>query len=166
MNNESTPKVPTEGRLEDVPLSDILESLSQDGATGTLALDQDSVVKAIFLQKGEIVFATSTKKSDRLGQILLRHGVISDSAHQATTKAMQETGKREGETLVELGVLTPKGLFEGLRLQVDEVIISTFLWDTGRYRFIKGPLPSHVIPLPINLAELLPKAIDRLNPTD
>ena len=75
---------------------------------------------------------------------------------------MQESGKREGETLVEMGILAPKALFEGLKLQVEEIIVSAFLWDRGHYRYIEGPLPAHVIPLPIHLDQLLPKALDRL----
>jgi hypothetical protein len=155
-------EVPDEGRLDEIPLADVLQHLTRRQATGTLALYQDNVVKAIFVQKGEIVFATSTLKSDRLGEVLLRHGGISRSALKATTKVMQESGKREGETLVEMGILTPKALFEGLKLQVEEIIISAFLWEWGRYRFMEGPLPAHVVPLPIHLEQLLPKALDRM----
>lgn len=156
--------LPHEGRLEETALADLLQALTEREATGTLALHQDTVVKAIFLQDGEIVFATSTLRADRLGEILLRNGTISKSALRATTKVMQESGKREGETLVEMGILAPKALFEGLRLQVEEIIISAFLWDRGRYQFIEGPLPAHVVPLPIHLDQLLPKALDRMRP--
>jgi len=153
---------PRDGELEKTPLVDVLQGLTEREATGTLALHQDAVVKAIFLHHGEIVFATSTYKADRLGEVLLRNGVISKSAHRATTKVMQESGKREGETLVDMGILAPKALFEGLRLQVEEIIISAFLWDRGHYQFIEGPLPAHVVPLPIHLDQLLPKALDRM----
>jgi two-component system OmpR family response regulator len=153
---------PSEGSLAVTSLADVLQHLTDEQSTGTLALHQDNVVKAIFVQKGEIVFATSTLKADRLGEVLLRHGVISKSAHRATTKVMQESGKREGETLVEMGILAPKALFEGLKLQVEEIIVSAFLWDRGHYRFIEGPLPAHVIPLPVHLDQLLPKALDRM----
>jgi len=154
--------LPAEGSLAVTSLADVLQQLTEGQTTGTLALHQDNVVKAIFVQKGEIVFATSTLKADRLGEVLLRQGVISKSAHRATTKVMQESGKREGETLVEMGILAPKALFEGLKLQVEEIIVSAFLWDRGHYRFIEGPLPAHVIPLPIHLDQLLPKALDRM----
>jgi two-component system OmpR family response regulator len=162
MSETAPDPVPTEGSLAVTALADILQQLTDSQSTGTLALHQDNVVKAIFLQKGELVFATSTLKADRLGEVLLRHGVISKSAHRATTKFMQESGKREGETLVELGILAPKALFEGLKLQVEEIIVSAFLWDRGHYRYIEGPLPAHVIPLPVHLDQLLPKALERL----
>jgi len=162
MSATDSEPLPTEGSLAVTSLADVLQHLTADQSTGTLALHQDNVVKAIFVQKGEIVFATSTLKADRLGEVLLRHGVISKSAHRATTKVMQESGKREGETLVEMGILAPKALFEGLKLQVEEIIVSAFLWDRGHYRFIEGPLPAHVIPLPVHLDQLLPKALDRM----
>ena len=164
MSDSDSHETSLEGTLEQTPLAEILQQLTQRQATGTLALHQDNVVKAIFLQKGEIVFATSTYKGDRLGEVLLRHGSISRSALRATTKVMQESGKREGETFVEMGILAPKALFEGLKLQVEEIIISAFLWDRGRYRFMEGPLPAHVVPLPVHLDQLLPKALDRMRP--
>jgi two-component system OmpR family response regulator len=161
-SEEAPADLPAEGRLDDTALADVLHHLTRRKATGTLGLYQDNVVKAIFLKGGEIVFATSTLKADRLGEILLRNGSISRSALQATTKVMQESGKREGETLVEMGILAPKALFEGLKLQVEEIIISAFLWEHGRYRFMEGSLPAHVVPLPIHLDQLLPKALDRM----
>jgi len=136
--------------------------MMQERVTGTLALRRDGTVKAVYLKNGELVFATSTLKSDRLGETLVRHGIISQVALTAVTQTMRESGKREGETLVEMGVLAPKALFEGLKLQVNELIISVFLWEEGEYRLIPGPLPSHVIPLPIQLDSLLPKAVERL----
>ncbi|MBI5138107.1 MAG: DUF4388 domain-containing protein [Nitrospirae bacterium] len=155
--------LPAQGRIEEHPLPSVLEDLTRARVTGTLALRQDKVVKAIYLKDGAIVFATSTLRADRLGQTLVRHGIISEAALDATTQSIRGTGKREGETLVEMGVLAPKALFDGLKLQVEEVIISLFLWDQGEYRFLAGPLPSHVIPLPIQIDKLLPKALDRLN---
>jgi two-component system OmpR family response regulator len=162
MSEPAPESLPSEGSLAVTSLADVLQHMTEAQSTGTLALHQDNVVKAIFVQKGEIVFATSTIKADRLGEVLLRHGVISKSAHRATTKVMQESGKREGETLVEMGILAPKALFEGLKLQVEEILVSAFLWDRGHYRFIEGPLPAHVIPLPVHLDQLLPKALDRM----
>jgi hypothetical protein len=163
--SDSTPsQQPHQGRLEDEPLADILERLTQERLTGTLALSQSGAVKAVYLKDGKLVFASSNATQDRLGETLVRNGIISQQALSAATAAMRESGKREGETLVEMGVLAPKALFEGLKLQVEELIISLFLWEEGEYRFMLGPLPSHVIPLPIRLEDLLPKALDRLNP--
>ena len=162
--NDTTQDFPTTGDLRNTPLTELLEQITGSGATGTLALRHDNVVKAIYIDKGELVFATSTHKNDRLGEMLVRHGVISQSALTATTKVMRETGKREGETLVEMGILAPKALFEGLKLQVEEILISTFLWDSAEFQFKEGPLASSVIPIPIHLEQLLPKALDRMHP--
>ncbi|MDH4228352.1 MAG: DUF4388 domain-containing protein [Nitrospirota bacterium] len=160
--NESAQQIPDSGQLGTLPLIHILEHFVDKGVTGTLAVHQDAVVKAIFLRDGEVVFATSTKKMDRLGEVLVRTGVISASAHDAATKSMQQSGKREGETLVDMGILTPKGLFEALKVQVEEIILSMFLWDQGKYQFMPGRLPAHVVPLPVRMDQLLPRALDRL----
>lgn len=155
-------EVPASGDLTQVPLVSILEHLTQSAATTTLVVNQGTTVKAIYIQNGEIVYATSTIKVDRLGETLLRHGTISQTAHKAATKQMHQTGKREGETLVEMGVLTPKGLFEGLKMQVEEIIISIFMWDKGEYQMADGALPIYITILPIHLGTLLPKALERM----
>ena len=48
---------------------------------------------------------------------------------------MRETKKKQGTLLVQMGALTPKGLFNGLNIQVREIIHSILLWDSGTWAF-------------------------------
>jgi len=163
MSDAPENEIADSGELGNLPLTYILEHFIEKKVTGTLAVHQDAVVKAVFLRKGEVVFATSTYKQDRLGEVLVRQGIISGEAHLAATRSMQQTGKREGETLVDMGVLTPKRLFEVLKIQVEEIILSIFLWDKGKYQFMPGRIPGHIVPLPIRMDQLLPRALDMLS---
>jgi len=43
------------------------------------------------------------------------------------------TGKKQGAILVELGYLSPKDLFWGVKFQVHEIILSLFRWGTGEF---------------------------------
>ncbi len=61
-----------------------------------------------------------------------------------------------------MGFLSPKELFEGLKLQVKEIVFSVFQWEEGSFRFEPGILPKEVVPLSIDPAQLVAEIIERL----
>jgi len=150
------------GNLNEVDLSEILQHLQSIRATGGLTLEQGDQVKSIHLKEGQIVFASSNLERDRLGETLLKAGKLSNQQYEQSVVVLKATGKRQGAVLVELGFLTPKELFEGLKYQVLEILYSLFLWTEGRYRFIAGELPRNVIPLEIELLTFLTETIKRI----
>src|SRR5437870_3184896 len=151
--------LPLTGNLNEVYLSEILGKLQSIQATGTLTLEQDHQVKSIYLKDGQIVFASSNLEQDRLGETLLKAGKVSHQQYEQSVEALKSTGKRQGAVLVELGFLTPKELFEGLKYQVLEILYSLFLWKEGRYSFVTGELPTRIIPVRIDLVMLISEAI-------
>ena len=154
--------LPLNGNLNDVYLSEVLKQLQSAKATGALALEQTDQAKSIYLKEGQIVFASSNLEDDRLGEMLLKAGKLTREQYEKSVAALKATGKRQGAVLVELGFLTPKELFEGLKYQVLEIIYGLFLWTEGRYRFVEGNLPRQVIPLEIDLTTLLTETIKRI----
>ncbi len=66
-----------------------------------------------------------------------------------------------GAILVESGLVPPKELFSGLKIQVKDIIFSLFLWPDGNYLFDKR-LPSDIIQLQINFSELIAEIIARM----
>ena len=166
--------LPLAGNLTDFYLSEILKHLQSIRATGALTIEQDvksrgnqvplrdKQVKSIYLKEGQIVFAASNLEQDRLGEMLLKAGKLSPQQYEKSVEVLKATGKRQGAILVELGFLTPKGLFEGLKYQILEILYSLFLWTEGRYRFATGELPRQVITLEIELVTLLTETIKRI----
>ena len=155
--------LPLTGNLNEVYLSEILGHLQSIQTTGTLTIEQDHQVKSIYLKDGQIVFASSNLEQDRLGETLLKSGKVSHQQYEKSVEVLKKTGKRQGAVLVELGFLTPKELFEGLKYQVLEILYSLFLWKEGRYSFVTGELPTRIIPVRIDLVELISEAIKRIN---
>ena len=154
--------LPLTGNLNELYLSEILEHLQSSGATGILTLEQNNQIKLIYLKEGHTVFASSNLEADRLGEMLLKAGKLSRQQFEQSVVILKTTGKRHGAVLVELGFLTPKELFEGLKFQVLEILYSLFLWKEGRYRLVHGELPRRVIPLEIDLVTLISEAIKRI----
>ncbi len=155
--------IPVSGNIKSTPLSDILEDLRQRKATGTLTIRRRNVEKGIHIKDGQIIFATSTDARDRLGESLVRAGKISKANLEHALQLYKKHAglKKMGAILVESGLVPPKELFSGLKIQVKDIIFSLFLWDDGDYLFDKR-LPSDVIQLQINFSELITEIIARM----
>ncbi len=155
--------LPLSGNIRDVPLPSILQELQQGKATGTLIVRRGGVEKCVHVKDGQIIFATSTDGHDRLGEILVKAGTL-DREHLETALVAYKKNagiKKIGAILVELGFVSPKDLFAGLKIQVKDIIYSLFLWDDAEYRF-DGGLPPGSITLQINLQELITEIIERI----
>ncbi len=157
------PSLQHSGKIQATPLPVILESLQNEKATGTLTVSWSNIEKCIHIKDGQIIFATSSDEHDRLGQVLLKEGMISAEKLEAALKLYSKNVglKKLGAILVENGFIAPKDLFSGLKAQVKEIIYSLFLWDDAQYRF-EGQLPADTIKLQINMHELLRDIIQRM----
>ncbi len=155
--------LPDSGNIKSIPLSDILEDLRQRRATGTLTVRRGGTEKGIHIKDGQIIFATSTEARDRLGDSLVRAGKITkENLEQALQQYKKHAGlKKMGAILVESGLVPPKELFSGLKIQVKDIIFSLFLWPDGAFTFDKR-LPSDIIQLQINFSELIAEIIARM----
>jgi curved DNA-binding protein CbpA len=152
------------GLLKHYPLPDILLDLQRSEKDGILEIKYGSISKRIYIKNGDMVFATSNKEEDRMGEILLRAGKISVDQHYQSVDIMKKTGKRQGTVLVELGYLKPENLIWAVRHQVEEIILSLFQWEDGEFVFIEGPLLSEeVITLKLSAANLIYRGIKKIN---
>src|SRR5688500_15320486 len=128
------------GQIADLPIPEGLQQLRVSAATGILTLVSGGARKALYLKDGRVVFSSSNLPNDRLGEILLREGKITVEEYEASIKAITK-GKRQGKTLVEMGALSPKDLWEGVQFQVQEIVYSVFAWDEGQFHFEESSLP-------------------------
>ncbi|MBI3391764.1 MAG: DnaJ domain-containing protein [Nitrospirae bacterium] len=113
-------------------------------AAGRFVFRGAGAEKVVWLDEGMVVFATSNLGDDRLGEMLIRAGMITLDQYDESVRLIKETGKKQGVVLVEMGALTPKDLFGGLKFQVREIVVSLFSWPEGRAVFIppaEGEMP-------------------------
>jgi hypothetical protein len=128
------------GQIAELPVPEILQHLSLTRATGILTLVSGGARKALYMNEGRVVFASSNLPNDRLGELLIREGKITVEEYEASIRALSK-GKRQGKVLVEMGALTPKDLWEGVQLQVREIVYSIFPWEEGTFHFEESSLP-------------------------
>src|SRR5437867_4100 len=106
-----------EGRLEGLGFPELVHMICRPGRSGTLTLSRGELCKKIYIRNGQLIFATSNDSEDRLGETLLRSGVIG-YRHYVEGSCQLGSGKRLGAVLVELGHLTPENLVRGVLDQV------------------------------------------------
>jgi hypothetical protein len=147
--------------LRALPLASLLNALHEAERSGLLQYVHREHVKWIYLYRGEVVFAASNQRVDRLGECLLRAGVI-------TLEQLREAEQRHappdrfGKALVERGFLTPRELWNGVKYQVEEIVRSLFSMPGGTVWFWEGELqPDNVVRLSLETRRLVAEGIQR-----
>ncbi len=152
------------GNLKHFPLSDIFLSLQRSEKTGILEMKHGSILKKIYIRNGDMIFATSNQEEDHLGEILIKAGRLTLEQYYHSIEGMKNTNKRQGAVLVELGYLKPQDLVWAVRHQVEEIILSLFLWIDGEFEFKEIPLPTEeVITLKLSAANLIYRGIKKID---
>jgi len=130
------------GSLEESTIPELLRSVSKNKESGILTCNVGEYKKCVFMEKGQIVFATSTSMDDRLGEFLLRSGRITVRSFLDATKVVRP-GRRLGAILCENHVLSADELIDGVRDQVRHIIISIFDAVKGTYELVLKPNDTH-----------------------
>jgi hypothetical protein len=150
------------GSLDQVDVPAILRAFVRADKTGPLRFTRGRITKTVYLQGGRLIFATSTDPDDRLGEMLLRKGLITYRNLEESVQAIR-AGKRQGTILVESGSIRSRDLVEGVTEQVQEIVYSLFEWEEGTYEFVEGELPSReVILLRMSTEDILMEGIRRV----
>src|SRR5215212_2813730 len=130
------------GSLKEASLPDVIQLLFLGRRTGCLALADQHNFGTIYLDEGQIVYASIVNRRDRLGDILLRKGRISAQQLQnAITAQVDDRQHKLGEILVGLGLLTRTELEDYMRLQIEEAVYYLFTWTSGTFNFEAGVRP-------------------------
>jgi tetratricopeptide (TPR) repeat protein len=124
------------GSLKEASLPDVLQLLALGQKTGCLTIADRQNLGHVYFERGRIVDAAIVNRRDRLGDILVKNGVIAQ--HQLDA-AVAEQGRardrRLGEILVEHGALTREDLAHYVRVQVEEAVYFLFTWSRGNFQF-------------------------------
>ena len=153
-----------QGDLARIQLPDVLAFISMIRATGKLTLRQSHLERCIHWKEGEIIFATSSSPEHSLGQFLLRNGKITLTQYEESKRRVT-ANTRHGKLLVQMGAISPKDLWWGVKNQALEILYSLFSWKDGSFVFTDGmdDLANERIVLSINTAGMIMEGIRRLD---
>jgi hypothetical protein len=102
-------------------LCDVVAMIAQGSWGGELIVHDGESVRSVYFDHGNIVGATTSAPSERLGEILWRFGAITRSQLDEVVRLAEKSGKRLGETAVDLEFVEPEELFQMMSRQVEEV---------------------------------------------
>jgi hypothetical protein len=143
------------------PLFEMLGAIHAAGKSGFIRFTYRDHWKSVYLHKGEVVFACSNQRVDRLGECLLRAGVISLEQLREAERCFSPPS-RFGKVLVERGFVTPRELWTGVKYQVEEIVRSLFSYPAGELLFWEGEVqPDNVVRLSLETSRLISEGIQR-----
>lgn len=118
--------------------------------------------KTVFFRDGQVVFATSTDRSDWLGALLWRRGQVSEQDLERCGRLVRP-GRPLGQILVDEGIFTSGQLYEAMTMQVREIALAAFLEPEGEFAFVEGPFDErNAVKLPERTRDLLLAGMKRL----
>jgi len=124
------------GSLREASLPDVLQLLSMGKKTGCLSVTHRNNFGYIYFAKGKISYASIVNRRDRIGDMLVKTGSITQEQLQSAIDAQaKHRDKRIGDLLVELGHITRERLHEHVRVQIEEAVYLLFTWNEGTFNF-------------------------------
>ena len=124
--------------ISQMPLAEVLVKIHRYRAPGRVDCKRGDEVKRIYLDHGQIVFATTNQIGESLGDKLLREERITRRQYDESLNRARESGNRHGSTMVEMRILSPRDLFLAVHEQIQEIIWPIFGWDSGTVTFTAG----------------------------
>jgi hypothetical protein len=118
-------------------LIDIIGFISSSQWSGTLTATSGGGRRELYFDKGSLRMATSSERSDRLGELMHRLGKITKSQ---LDEAVRDIGPdaRIGEVLIRRGASTATEIFGMIHTQVEEMFYATLVLGSGTFRFVEG----------------------------
>jgi hypothetical protein len=125
------------GTLKEFKVPDILQLISLQKKTGILTFTSNEGFITLIFQNGMIVGVDSFPKKleMRVGSVLVKQDCISEEMLQRALDIQKRTNQKIGEILVAMGLVEKETIFDSLRTQAVEIVLSLFKWKRGEYNF-------------------------------
>ena len=134
-----------QGSLHEFGLLEVLQMMDFGGMTGAIHLKQQSSehIGIVYFNEGKLAGCSELDPGAlTLGDILQQLG-MAHSQHIARAFSMQMQdpfGKRIGERLIDMGVITNEQLRDALRTKALWTARELALWREGTYEFVPSPV--------------------------
>lgn len=125
--------------------------------TGVLICDDESGKRSIFFRSGFVVGARSSRPEHRLGEFLIRKGVITKQHFQDASHFIK-SGWKMGEILAELSIIERDKIEEYVRMQLLEIACSVLIDPPQKLTFSDLSVVDSVVSIPLSVANVLMEA--------
>jgi hypothetical protein len=134
------------GSLEDLSLADIIQVIAASQKTGVLFVSSNEGRSSIVFKKGYVVSASKPDLANRLGQLLLKEGEISEAALEMCLNEQSQMGLPLGEILLKRSLITHEKLGSYMKQQVVETVNEIVNLEEGSFSFqTDAQLPADLV---------------------
>ncbi|HXV63056.1 MAG TPA: DUF4388 domain-containing protein [Vicinamibacteria bacterium] len=135
-----------------------LEREKRSGVIRTMAAAEIDTERAVLFENGGIVGARSSSMDERLGEVMVRRGRISESQLEAASVVVISTGRRLGDVLVALKIVAPQELDAFVRAQLTEIASMLLRNPPRKLEFRTRSEFNKVLERPVRVADAILEA--------
>lgn len=128
--------------------------------TGVLTCEADSARRAVYFHSGFVVSASSSLEQDRLGEVMIRHGRITQQQFEDASHFIK-SGWRLGEILAELKIIEDDEIEMFVRLQLLDIACMQLIRPPKRLSFAPLSDVEAYLEAPLSVADILMEAARR-----
>ncbi|HEX4406630.1 MAG TPA: DUF4388 domain-containing protein, partial [Polyangia bacterium] len=149
------------GKLAEGDVAAQLGRIYLQRLTGRLVLRRDAVEKVIFFDRGAAILGMSSDPEDRMGEMLLRQGRLTEAQLERASADAPRAERRLGVVLVEQGLIKPTELAVVVRRHFEEIIYSAFGWEEGDWSLGPGQPSQEIVLLDEHPAAIILAGVRR-----
>lgn len=142
------------GALSTMPAEDVLDWVARRKISAPITFERRGLVRSVVVEEGVIVWASSNRRDEQLGVILVRSGLVAERSLADSLEARAETGVPLGKVLLMSGLITEIDLIEILATKIRETITDVVTWNDGQFDVVprtQTPSTGVTAQLPIDI---------------
>ena len=121
------------GSLGTMSAEDVLEWVSRRKLSTPITFERRGLVRSLVIEEGQVVWASSNRREEQLGVILVRSGLVEERALADSLETRAETGVPLGKVLLMSGLITEAALIEILATKIRETVTDVITWIDGQF---------------------------------
>lgn len=121
------------GSLGTMSAEDVLEWAGRRKLSAPITFERRGLTRSLVLEDGMIVWASSNRREEQLGVLLVRSGLVAERALADALEARAETGVPLGKVLLMSGLITEADLVEILATKIRETVTDVITWMDGQF---------------------------------
>jgi hypothetical protein len=153
------------GPLSQASVVQVLRAVFIRGLSGHLVFARGDETISLRFISGHVVSGSSEPVPGRVGEVLVRSGLLERALLDPALARAAGQGRRLGPVLVEQELATREQVEEALRLQVCSVLSDALSWGGGSFRFEPNASlpPLEEVSLRISTPQLILQAVNSLD---
>lgn len=149
--------------LKTVGIPDVLSFFNMFRKTGILHLDLADGMRRLFFKDGEIIFATSDRLEDDLGEVLCEMGKL-ERKDLRSVRSEISSAANLSQLLVKHQLVAARDLWLATRQQVESIVYALFAYDSGSCFFVSAdPEQDNIVRLSMSTQNLIMEGLRRVD---